>query len=560
LTRRARVFTAVAVLLGMIGLGLTAAAAFTGTSGPVTVNANPTTALVGGDAITITAAVSGGTITEVRAHICAAGAGISNSFDFGYQGVYCAKGTNDASGDFQTSKSYANVPDTASDPLTFRARTGTFNWNDEDTGAPHTLTCNATNPCDLVIQVADSVAPGFHYITAPLTYLGTPGAPTLNSATAGDSSALVTYGAPTTTGNGTIDKYVVTAHPSAGADVVKDCGTATTCNVTGLSNFVQYAFTVTARNVGSNTSSHFTSAASNSVNGTPGPAGPTSLSATPGDSSVQLSWIAPSNTTNLDNYRITILNAADNSVFGTPSTGGTATTFNVSGLANDASYTFTVAAHYGGATPGYSSESNQVTATPRGAYLYQTITVTRPAYSLVISQECATPATTFDPTDKNLENGTTCSVSLGNASLVTSGANSGKYFQANGAISEITIVDARDTDPGWTVTGQVSNFTSPTSNTIQAADLGWTPAAPVFSAPITSPDGSYNMNVVQGAAVASGATATDTAGGLASPRVLGQGTAGHGYGLAKLNATLQLLIPVFVHSGTYTGTLTLTAV
>ena len=85
-----------------------------------------------------------------------------------------------------------------------------------------------------------------------------PGAPTNAAATGGTNSATVSWSAPSSNGGSTITSYTATSSPGG-----YTCTTGLlTCTVAGLSNFVSYTFTVTARNSAGASSP---SVASNSV-------------------------------------------------------------------------------------------------------------------------------------------------------------------------------------------------------------------------------------------------------------------------------------------------------
>jgi hypothetical protein len=115
----------------------------------------------------------------------------------------------------------------------------------------------------------------------------------------------------------------------------------------------------------------------------------------------------------------------------------------------------------------------------------------------------------------------------------------------------ITVSDTRNTTPGWSVTGQESNFAGVTGGTaagftISGNQLGWTPT-----------DTALGTGVTLGAAVAPAPTGPGlgtTAATLASAH------AGSGTGTSNLSANLLLNIPAGQHAGAYAGTLTLTAV
>jgi phosphate ABC transporter phosphate-binding protein len=117
---------------------------------------------------------------------------------------------------------------------------------------------------------------------------------------------------------------------------------------------------------------------------------------------------------------------------------------------------------------------------------------------------------------------------------------------ATGAMNPITITDTRNTYPGWSVVGQATDFTNPTSQPagdISDNQLGWAPTG----TPLAS-------GVVLGGTVA---PVTPGLGTIAA--VLAYAKAGTGFGTSTLGANLTLAIPPGTPSGAYDGVLTLTA-
>ncbi|WP_052417289.1 fibronectin type III domain-containing protein [Cellvibrio mixtus] len=86
-----------------------------------------------------------------------------------------------------------------------------------------------------------------------------PGAPTIGTATAGNTSATVTFTAPVSNGGTSITGYTVTANPGG----LTGTGAGSPITVSGLTNGVSYTFTVTATNAAPLTGA--ASAASNAV-------------------------------------------------------------------------------------------------------------------------------------------------------------------------------------------------------------------------------------------------------------------------------------------------------
>lgn len=143
-------------------------------------------------------------------------------------------------------------------------------------------------------------------------------------------------------------------------------------------------------------------------------------------------------------------------------------------------------------------------------------------------------------------------VGLPNAQL-TSDAS---MFASAGTLNPVTITDTRAGNPGWNVSGQVSDFTDATGHLINGANLGWSPtligkaaAQIVFMGAVVDP----------AAGIAPGAAAPPGI-GLATSRTLAIGARSGGNGTAVLGAGLTLTAPTSTPGGTYTATLTFTVI
>ncbi len=132
-------------------------------------------------------------------------------------------------------------------------------------------------------------------------------------------------------------------------------------------------------------------------------------------------------------------------------------------------------------------------------------------------------------------------VDLGTAGLA------GDHLAATGRLGAVTVTDTRATSPAWSVSAQVGDFTTTAgARTLPGKHLGWTPS-------LVTPGG----GTLAGAPVASGLVSGN---GLADSALLGSAAAGHEPGSAVLGADLDLRLPVDAAAGTYTATLTLTAI
>jgi phosphate transport system substrate-binding protein len=137
----------------------------------------------------------------------------------------------------------------------------------------------------------------------------------------------------------------------------------------------------------------------------------------------------------------------------------------------------------------------------------------------------------------------TLTVATGTVTLTSDAAGD----TATGVLNPITVSDTRNTYPGWSVTGQTSDFTgggTASGSTISGNQLGWVPAGSSLAAGATL-----------------GSTVTPAAPGLGSAAaVLASAAPGGGVGTSSLGANLTLDIPVTAAAGPYLSTLTITAV
>jgi hypothetical protein len=115
-----------------------------------------------------------------------------------------------------------------------------------------------------------------------------PDAPVITSVVGGNRQVTVNFTAPVSDGGSSITSYTITSNP----DSVVFSSSTSPIIVTGLTNGTPYTFTMTATNViGQGPASD----ASSSVTPAGVPGIPTGLTAVPGNTLVDLSWIAPAN-------------------------------------------------------------------------------------------------------------------------------------------------------------------------------------------------------------------------------------------------------------------------
>jgi len=118
----------------------------------------------------------------------------------------------------------------------------------------------------------------------------------------------------------------------------------------------------------------------------------------------------------------------------------------------------------------------------------------------------------------------------------------GQEQELSANLNQVTVVDARSGNLGWSLTGTMTDLTAPEGGTIPAGNVSWTPAC---AASENSPSA-----VVTGSAGPLGGTAAT----LCSAAPDGAATTG---GTFTADAGLKLTTPAFVTPGAYAGTLTL---
>lgn len=194
--------------------------------------------------------------------------------------------------------------------------------------------------------------------TAPVS---APGAPTLNSATPGNTTVALAWSAPVNNGGSAITGYRVYRGTSSGGEsVLTTLASVTGWIDTGLTNGTTYFYKVSALN------SAGESVASGELSATPSqpasaPGVPTLSAATPGNGTVGLAWSAPASNggATISGYRVYRGTSSGGEALLT--TLGNVTGWTDSGLANGTTYYYEVTALN---SVGESTPSNELSAKP----------------------------------------------------------------------------------------------------------------------------------------------------------------------------------------------------
>jgi hypothetical protein len=199
------------------------------------------------------------------------------------------------------------------------------------------------------------------------------------------------------------------------------------------------------------------------------------------------------------------------------------------------------------------SHSFTASFVPTDPLLFDSSSSTSEAYTVTHAAGAQqTIETTVDPGSLTISIADTSTVVLPSPVLNATAT----YLTTSGELHPVTVTDTRAGNPGWVVSGQVSDFTSTTSTKIAGVNLGWIP---------TLVDSSAGQFIVLGPSVspATPALVNDPAGGtfgLHVSRTLASAAAGSGTGSAHVGADLKLNVPTSVQAGVYEATLTLTAI
>jgi Fibronectin type III domain len=235
----------------------------------------------------------------------------------------------------------------------------------------------------LQVQATNAVSTGLPSAPSnPVTPATIPDAPTIGTATAGNASATVSWGAPTNNGGSAITGYSVQAVDATtlapvGALLQAAAGSSSLL-VTGLANGTAVRFQVQAVNAAG--FGPF-SAASNAVTPTPPPGAPGAPvigAATAGNTTASVGWALPASDggSPITGYSVLVVDAATLAPIGAlwPAGAGT-TSLVVPGLPNGTAVRFQVQAVNAAGTSPFSALSNAVTpATVPGAPLIGTAT------------------------------------------------------------------------------------------------------------------------------------------------------------------------------------------
>ncbi|MDZ4260996.1 MAG: fibronectin type III domain-containing protein, partial [Pseudomonadota bacterium] len=328
-----------------------------------------------------------------------------------------------------------------------------------------------------------------------------PGAPTIGTATAGDTQASVSFSAPASNGGSAITGYTVTSSPGG----ITGSGASSPITVTGLTNGVAYTFTVTATNSAGTGSA---SSASNSVTPATVPGAPVIGAPTAGNGEATINFSAPST----GGSAITGYTATSNpgSFTGT----GASSPITVTGLSNGTSYSFTVTATnaIGTGSPSASS-SSVIPATVPGA----------PTIGIATAGNTQASVAFSGPSSNGGRIITGYTVTSTPGGITGSGASSPITVTGLTNGTAYTFIVNATNSVGSGSASAASNSVTPAAlpgaPTIGSATAGDTEAAVTFTAPASNGGSaitSYTVTSSPGGQIATGASSPITVTGLSN--------------------------------------------
>jgi uncharacterized protein (TIGR02145 family) len=355
-------------------------------------------------------------------------------------------------------------------------------------GTAYTFTVVATNANgnSLPSSASNSVTP-----SAPSTV---PGAPTIGTATSGNTQATVTFTAPGSNGGSAILSYTVTSSPGG----ITGTGSSSPIIVTGLTNGTSYTFTVVATNINGNSSP---SSPSNSVTPSTVPGAPTIGTATRGNGQATVAFTAPASNggSTITGYTVT---SNPGGFTGT----GSSSPITLAGLTNGTAYTFTVVATNVNGNSSPSSPSNSVTpSTVPGAPTIGTATRGNGQATVTFTTPASNGGSAITGYTVISSPGGIIATGTGSPIIVTGLTNGIAYTFT------VTATNANGTGPASSASNSVTPSTVPGPPIIGTATAGNAKATVTFTSP-----GSNGGSAITGYTVTS-SPGGFTAMGSASP-------------------------------------------
>ena len=351
-------------------------------------------------------------------------------------------------------------------------------------GHSYSFTVAATN----TIGTGDASDPSSP--VTPVRTLSAPAKPTNVVATPGNTSASVAFSTPVDDGGSVITGYTVSiVNRSRAGSITPVSGPSSPIVVTGLTNGDSYLFTVVATNVVGTSDDSRPSDVVTPFKAVTAPTKPTTVVATPGDTSASVAFSAPTDDggSTITGYTVSVTDETD----GTPvaSQSGSASPIVVTGLTNGHSHSFTVAATNAIGTGDASDSSSPLTPV-------KAATAPAKPTNVVATPGNTSASVAFDaPTDDggsaitgytvsvtDETDGTPVAPQSGSSSpIVVTGLTNGHSYSFSVAASN--VVGSGDASNASSPVTPVRTLTAPNKPTNVVATPGNTSASVAFSDP-----------------------------------------------------------------------------